>query len=66
MKLYDIPRGTRLIIPIKKGRKYDMVPCTFRRIEGPSSYSVANDGSIIHLAADTEVQLIDSVYHVKP
>ena len=48
MKLYEVPRDTRVVLP--NGIEVD-----FHHIDGMYSYCVDDDGDVIHLAAWTEV-----------
>jgi hypothetical protein len=57
MKLYDVPRNSRIKIIVE-----DKVPSeelNFRSIDGMYSYCTRDDGEVVHLAAWTEVDVID-------
>ena len=51
MKLYDVPRNTR----IKVGDR----ELNFHRIDGAYSYCTTDKGEPVHLAAWTEVEIVE-------
>jgi len=52
MKLYDVPRNSR--IKIIEGEELN-----FRSVDGMYSYCTRDNGEVVHLAAWTEVELIN-------
>ena len=65
MKLYDVPKNSRIKVIVE-----DKVPpgasqstegeeLNFRSIDGMYSYCTKDDGEVVHLAAWTEVELIN-------
>ena len=65
MKLYDVPRNSRIKVvegdkvppfasPINKGEELN-----FRSIDGMYSYCTRDNGDVVHLVAWAEVKIID-------
>lgn len=58
MKLYDVPRNSRIKVigapQITEGEELN-----FRSIDGMYSYCTRDDGEVVHLAAWTEVEIIN-------
>lgn len=52
MKLYEVPRDTRVKIDI--GEEFD-----FKGIDGMYSYCKNDKGQVVHLAAWTEVDIVE-------
>jgi hypothetical protein len=52
MKLYEVPRDTR--VKIDTGEEFD-----FKSIDGMYSYCKNDKGQVVHLAAWTEVEIVD-------
>ena len=50
MKLYEVPRNTRI--------KVEDLELNFHRIDGAYSYCTTDDNEIVHLAAWTEVEIV--------
>jgi len=54
MKLYDVPRNTRIVVPLKDGEQWHL---NFDHIDGMYSYCTDDEGNVVHLAAWTEVEI---------
>jgi hypothetical protein len=52
MKLYEVPRDTR--VKIDTGEEFD-----FKSIDGMYSYCKNDKGQVVHLAAWTEVEIVE-------
>ena len=52
MKLFEVPRNTRVMT--RNGDQYN-----FKAIDGMYSYCTTDKGEVIHLAAWTEVEIVD-------
>jgi hypothetical protein len=52
MKLYDVPRNTRI--------KVEDLELDFHHIDGMYSYCKTDDGEVVHLAAWTEVEIVET------
>lgn len=52
-KLYEVPRDTRI--------KVGDTELTFRSIDGMYSYCTTDDGGVVHLAAWTEVEVLEKI-----
>ena len=55
MKLYDVPRNSRVVI-VEGDVKYYL---NFHHVDGMYSYCVDDDGNVVHPAAWTEVELVE-------
>jgi hypothetical protein len=53
MKLYNVPRNTRVKL-VETGDEF-----LFHRVDGMYSYCTDEVGNVIHLAAFTEVEIIN-------
>lgn len=66
MKLYDIPRGSKLMIEIDE--KDGLQPATFHHLDG--MYSLCSlDGvedGIFHLSVNTPLEKVDDHYEICP
>ena len=51
MKLYEVPRNTRI--------KVEDLELNFHRIDGAYSYCTTDKGETVHLAAWTEVEIVE-------
>ena len=67
MKLYDVPRNTQVIVvddaikvPVaaKDIAKEDII--NFHHIDGMYSYCTDSEGQVCHLAAWTEVEIVEA------
>lgn len=56
MKLYDVPRNNRIKL-VSDTLSSDM-ELNFHHIDGMYSYCTDDDGNVIHLAAWTEVEIV--------
>ncbi|MEY4720064.1 MAG: hypothetical protein RL563_2682 [Pseudomonadota bacterium] len=54
MKLYDVPRNTRIVVKDEDG---DELKLNFSHIDGMYSYCTDDAGNVVHLAAWTEVEI---------
>jgi hypothetical protein len=55
MKLYDVPRNTRIVIKDEDdGTEWRL---NFSHIDGAYSYCTDDEGNVVHLAAWTEVEI---------
>lgn len=54
MKLYDVPRNTRIVVKDSDGNPY---PLAFHHLDGMYSYCKDDAGNVVHLAAWTEVEI---------
>ena len=51
MKLYDVPRNTRIRVG-----EYEL---NFKHIDGMYSLSTTDEGELVHLAAWTDVEIVE-------
>ena len=54
MKLYDVPRNSRILLS-------DGTQLNFKHVDGMYSLSLTDDGKPVHLAAWTEVSVIPAI-----
>ncbi|MFM2134475.1 MAG: hypothetical protein RLZZ452_1362 [Pseudomonadota bacterium] len=54
MKLYDVPRDTRIAVKLDDGTVEKL---NFSHIDGMYSYCTDDAGNVVHLAAWTEVEI---------
>lgn len=69
MKLYDIPRDSKIRLPIANEAEPTSTEqvCIFHHIDGMHSYITTPSGSVVHLGASTEVRLgDDGIYEITP
>jgi hypothetical protein len=65
MKLYDIPRDSKILLTIgKPGEEGKEAMCDFKHVDGMYSLIYTPDGSAVHLGATTEVKLVDDHYEI--
>jgi len=67
MKLYEIPKGSKILLTVvepKKGGSKQM--CTFRHCDGMYSLIITPHGDAVHLGRNTEVVLVGDHYEVAP
>lgn len=65
MKLYEIPRNSKLLLPIgKRGEEAKDTMCDFHHIDGMYSYITTPSGSAVHLGASTEVKKVKDHYEL--
>jgi hypothetical protein len=66
MKLYEIPRDSKILIDIRHTvtgeEKQEM--CTFHHIDGMYSLITTPDDVPVHLGASTEVNLVNDHYEI--
>ena len=53
MKLYDVPRNSRIGLP-------DGSELNFSNVDGMYSFCTDDDGNVVHLAAWSDVQLLQT------
>lgn len=53
MKLYDVPRNTRIVIKDED----DLLRLNFHHIDGAYSYCTDDEGNVVHIAAWAEVEI---------
>ena len=53
MKLYDVPRNTRIVIKDEESP----LRLNFHHIDGMYSYCTDDEGNVVHVAAWTEVEI---------
>lgn len=56
MKLYDVPRNSR--IKVKSDIQEEQI-LIFNNIDGMYSHCLDSEGNVVHLAAYTEVEIIN-------
>jgi hypothetical protein len=54
MKLYDVPRNTRIKIKDEDGSEWRL---NFSHVDGAYSYCTDDEGNVVHVAAWTEVEI---------
>ncbi len=76
MKLYEIPRNSKILLPIQRRVTDDAdginavyqepkdEMCTFLHIDGMYSAITTESGSYVHLRASTEVHLVGDHYEL--
>jgi len=61
MKLYDIPKNSKIMCEASDGSKYII----FDHIDGMYSYCVTEKGAVVHLGACTELKKKKDHYILK-
>lgn len=56
MKLYEVPRNTRIRVVAPSGNKW--LELNFDHIDGMYSYCTTDDGDVVHLASWVEVEIV--------
>lgn len=62
MKLYEIPKNSKLKVTLNSGRE---VEAMFHHLDGAYSYCTLHDGdpdNVFHLSVNTELKLEDGYY----
>jgi hypothetical protein len=54
MKLYDVPRNTRIVVELGTG---EVLRLNFNHVDGMYSHCTDDEGNVVHLAAWTEVEI---------
>ena len=65
MKLYEIPKGSKIKVNLNSGRE---VFITFHHIDGMYSYCTLEDGdpdNVVHLNASTPLKQIEDYYVIE-
>ncbi len=66
MKLFDIPPGSKILLPITKDDKeLGMQLCTFDHLDGAYSHITTPDGAVVHLSASAPLVAGDGHYELK-
>ena len=58
MKLYEIPRESKIYTPVSDGSKYFI----FHKLDGAYSYCVSEKGGVCHLGANTDLEPFEDGY----
>lgn len=56
MKLYDVPNNTKVRLNDDEGNYLDLL---FHHLDGMYSYCTDDNGNVVHLAAWTEVEIVN-------
>jgi len=64
MKLYDIPRGSKIRLSITDGETERIELCTFNSLDGAYSNITTEYGHTVHLSASAPLKLVDGVYEL--
>lgn len=62
MKLYEIPHNSKLAVPISDGKEHE---ATFHHIDGAYSLITLEDGTAVHLHANTDMVKVGDHYEIK-
>lgn len=62
MKLYELPRNSKLIVPVSDGKNHEAI---FHHIDGAYSLITLEDGTVVHLYANIEMIEVDGHYEIK-
>lgn len=62
MKLYEIPRNSKILLPLTDGKVTTIEMCTFGSIDGAYSYITTPKGDIVHLSASADLEKVDDHY----
>jgi len=60
-KLYDLPRESKLIVPINDDKDYKAI---FYHIDGAYSLITLEDGTVVHLHANTDMKKVDNHWEI--
>lgn len=58
-KLYELERGSMLLLPITDGKTEKMELCTFHKLDGAYSVIETPKGDIVHLSASAELKPVE-------
>ena len=61
MKLYELPRESKLVVPISDGKNHE---ATFHHIDGAYSLITLEDGTAVHLHANTNMKKVGDHYEI--
>jgi len=65
MKLYEIPKGSKILLPIvEEGKDLGMQMCTFDHLDGVYGHISTPDGYTVHLAASTKLKEVGEHYEL--
>lgn len=62
MKLYEIPKGSKILLEITNGDTSEQQLCTFNNVDGMYSNISTPDGHTVHLAAYTPLKKEEDYY----
>lgn len=69
MKLYELERGAKLLLPIVYGigrdKKVSKELCTFHRLDGAYSVIETPKGDTVHLSASTPLKKVSGHYELE-
>lgn len=60
MKLYNLPRGSRIFCECSDGSAY----VVFDHVDGMYSYCETEKGAVVHLSAATKLEPVDGGYKI--
>lgn len=61
MKLYELPRESKLVVPVSDGKDHE---ATFHHIDGAYSLITLEDGTAVHLHANTDMKKADDHWEI--
>lgn len=64
MKLYEIPRDSKILLSITDGKTITKELCTFHRLDGAYSVIETPKGDIVHLSVSTPLAKVDDHYEI--
>lgn len=64
MKLYEIPKGSKIKLLVTDGTEAREHICTFNHVDGMYSNITTEDGDTVHLMASTELKKVGDVYEI--
>ena len=64
VKLYELPRDSKILIHAELDGKQVEYWVTFRHIDGMYSYCTDDDGGVMHLSAGTLLKKVDEHYEL--
>lgn len=65
MKLYEIPRESKILLPVNDGKgdvEVDIQMCTFRHLDGMYSVIETPNGDVVHLSASAPLKKVGNHY----
>ena len=67
MPLYEIPRGSKILLPIgDSNRETKDELCTFHHVDGMYSLITTESGDVVHLSRFVRVQKVGDHYEILP
>jgi hypothetical protein len=64
VKLYDIPKGSKILLPITDGKTTVDELCTFGHLDGAYSYIETPKGAVVHLSASAPLKKVGDHYEL--